>query len=106
MYNPAPGRVGGAIAYLGGATAYLAGVLDGIKAISAQLGLGSGMSLAILGIGNTYSPPLLLGWYGGKKFGRSDSTWTPRSPCRSLDKTIILARTSDTLLHHQSHVHT
>ena len=38
--------MGGATAYLGGATAYLAGVLDGIKAISAQLGLGFGLSLA------------------------------------------------------------
>ena len=32
---------------MGGATAYLAGVLDGIKAISVQLGLGFGLSLAI-----------------------------------------------------------
>ena len=39
--------VGGATAYLGGATAYLAGVLDGIKTISAQLGLGFGLNLAI-----------------------------------------------------------
>ena len=43
----ASGWVGGATAYLGCATAYLAGVLDGIKVISAQLGLGFGMSLAI-----------------------------------------------------------
>ena len=39
--------MGGATAYLGGATAYLAGVLDGIKAISTQLGLGFGLSMAI-----------------------------------------------------------
>ena len=32
--------------WVGGATAYLAGALDGIKAISAQLGLGFGLSLA------------------------------------------------------------
>ena len=43
----ASGLVGGATAYLGGATAYLAGVLDGIKAISTQLGLGFGLSMAI-----------------------------------------------------------
>ena len=34
--------------WVGGATVYLAGVLDGVKAISAQLGLGFGLSLAIL----------------------------------------------------------
>ena len=39
--------MGGATAYLGSAPAYLVGVLDGIKAISAQLGLGFGLSLAI-----------------------------------------------------------
>ena len=44
------GWVGGATAYLGGATAYRAGVLDGIKAISAQLGLGFGLSLAITSV--------------------------------------------------------
>ena len=33
----ASGWVGGATAYLGSATAYLVGVLDGIKAISAQM---------------------------------------------------------------------
>ena len=41
----ASGWVGGATAYLGGATAYLVGVLDEIKVISAQLGLGFGLSL-------------------------------------------------------------
>ena len=43
----ASGWVGGATAYLGSSTAYLVGVLDGIKAISAQLGLGAGLSLVI-----------------------------------------------------------
>ena len=46
----ASGWVGGANAYLDGATAYRAGVLDGIKAISAQLGLGFGLSLAITSV--------------------------------------------------------
>ena len=43
----ASGWVGGATVYLGGTTAYLAGVLYGIKAISAMLGPGFGLSLAI-----------------------------------------------------------